>query len=201
MVANAFGAPWAKVEISRDTVGSEATAPNTPGSPRSTARSETQSPPTASVTARSSTILPGSWTAPGLRHGIKASDNSLVRPRSSPRSAAAHPTRPATRHPPRRPRFQRRIPPHRLTHRKSAPQPRSSILNKSNYRRSEHPFANSVTSCRNWHEQGRLVSSVHTKGTESAGGEVPRPKLRSHKSFKHLASAKPRLRSSDLLQL
>lgn len=30
--------------------------------------------------ARSQTILPGSWTASGLRHGANAADNALVNP-------------------------------------------------------------------------------------------------------------------------
>ncbi len=78
--ANAFRSSAASTVISRDTVGSEATAPNMPGSPRNNARSETQSPPSASITARSHTILPGSWTAPDRRHGANFSDNTLVSP-------------------------------------------------------------------------------------------------------------------------
>ena len=42
------------VAISRDTVGSEATGPNTPGWARSTAMSQAASPPSATATARSS---------------------------------------------------------------------------------------------------------------------------------------------------
>ena len=53
----------------RDTVGSEATRPNTPGSARSTAISARQSPPTASVSARSSRTFAGSCTAYRGRHG------------------------------------------------------------------------------------------------------------------------------------
>lgn len=42
--------------------------PEDPGSDRTTAASARQSPPNASVTARSVRTLPGSWTAVGLRH-------------------------------------------------------------------------------------------------------------------------------------
>ena len=50
-------------------VGSEATAPNTSGWARTTATSARQSPPNAIATARSSTVLPGSWTERVARHG------------------------------------------------------------------------------------------------------------------------------------
>src|SRR5687768_13402734 len=80
MAASAFRGSSASTVISLDTVGSEATAPNTPGSDRSIARSDTQSPPSASITARSHTILPGSCTAPDRRHGDNFSDNSLLNP-------------------------------------------------------------------------------------------------------------------------
>src|SRR6266700_2010607 len=80
MAANAFGASAARAVIVRDTVGSEATRPITPGSARNSARSAAQSPPIASVTARSSTIFPGSWTAISLRHGLSCSDKPLVKP-------------------------------------------------------------------------------------------------------------------------
>ncbi len=39
-----------------------------------------QSPPNASDKARSATILPGSWTASGLRHGANAADNAVSNP-------------------------------------------------------------------------------------------------------------------------
>ena len=51
MAANAFGASAASAAISRDTVGSDATSPNTPGLARRTTTSARQSPPTASATA------------------------------------------------------------------------------------------------------------------------------------------------------
>ena len=70
----------ARVAISRDTVGSEATNPNTPGCARSTPTSQAASPPNATATARSPTILPGSWIAKGRRHGPNRDDSSLVSP-------------------------------------------------------------------------------------------------------------------------
>ena len=57
-----------------------------------------QSPPSASATARSSTILPGSWCANGFRHGDNASDSAAVSPvfsavrSSSHRSGVRHDT-------------------------------------------------------------------------------------------------------------
>src|SRR5438105_3687383 len=84
MAANAFGVSWASVVISRDTVGSEATDPKTPGSARSWEMSEALSPPMAIDIARSNMILPGSWVANGLRHR----DNPLVRALSRPTFSA-----------------------------------------------------------------------------------------------------------------
>jgi len=63
--ARARSASAANASIVRDTVGSEATGPNTPGSARSAATSARQSPPTARVTARSHTTLVGSCLAVG----------------------------------------------------------------------------------------------------------------------------------------
>jgi hypothetical protein len=57
--------------------GVEATRPNTPGSARSRFTSARQSPPSANAIARSSTMLPGSCTANGLRHGESVSDAAL----------------------------------------------------------------------------------------------------------------------------
>jgi hypothetical protein len=81
----AFGPAPARVVTRRDTVGSDATGPNTPGCSRRTPMSERRSPPTASVTARSRTVFPGSWTARVLRHGASAADSS----RSNPTARAA----------------------------------------------------------------------------------------------------------------
>ena len=58
-----------RASISRLIVGSEATAPNNSGWARTTATSARQSPPSAIVTARSSTVLPGSCTDRAGRHG------------------------------------------------------------------------------------------------------------------------------------
>ena len=49
MAAKAFGASAAGAVINRDTVGSDATTPNIPGSARTTATSARQSPPSARV--------------------------------------------------------------------------------------------------------------------------------------------------------
>jgi hypothetical protein len=77
---NAATGSWASRSIARDTVGSEATGPNTPGSARSTAMSARQSPPNASVTARSSTIFAGSWRAFECRLLASAADSCLSSP-------------------------------------------------------------------------------------------------------------------------
>jgi hypothetical protein len=66
--------------MQRDTVGSEATAPNTCGCARSWVMSARQSPPIASEMARSSTILPGSCRVNGRRHGDSAALNAASRP-------------------------------------------------------------------------------------------------------------------------
>lgn len=58
----------------RETVGSEATGPNTAGSARNMPTSAKQSPPNATASATSSRIFPGSWTARGFRHGANATD-------------------------------------------------------------------------------------------------------------------------------
>jgi hypothetical protein len=63
IAVKAFGASAAKTLIGRDTVGSEATDPNTPGSACSRPTLAKQFPPIANATARSHTIFPGSWLA------------------------------------------------------------------------------------------------------------------------------------------
>jgi hypothetical protein len=90
---NTRSASAANASIVRDTVGSEATSPNTAGSPRSTATSARQSPPNARATARSHTTLAGSCRANGLRHGANARDNSA--PSLLARTASASSTPPA----------------------------------------------------------------------------------------------------------
>ncbi len=72
IAVSARGASAASAVIARDTVGSDATEPKTPGSARSSATSARQSPPRASMTARSVMIFAGSCVANGLRH--RASD-------------------------------------------------------------------------------------------------------------------------------
>jgi hypothetical protein len=64
----------------RETVGSEATNPNTAGSARTTAMSARQSPPSPRATARSSSTFAGSWMANGLRHGASGADSAASRP-------------------------------------------------------------------------------------------------------------------------
>jgi hypothetical protein len=80
MAASAAGASAASVSISRDTVGSGATSPKTSGAARSCATSARQSPPTAKLTARSSSTLPGSCSAVGRRHDPSASDSAVASP-------------------------------------------------------------------------------------------------------------------------
>jgi len=68
--------------MSRLIVGSEATAPNSSGWARSSAASAKQSPPRAIVTARSNTVLPGSWTVRAARHDRSCRDSPRVKPLS-----------------------------------------------------------------------------------------------------------------------
>ena len=70
----------ASAATTRETVGSEATCPNRSGWARTTARSEAQSPPSATAVARSTRTLPGSWTARAGRHGANADDRPRLRP-------------------------------------------------------------------------------------------------------------------------
>ena len=91
IAANARAASAASASIVRDTVGSDATSPNTAGSARSSATSARQSPPRASVTARSVTTLPGSWIAIGLRHRASAVDNARSSPAARTVSTSATP--------------------------------------------------------------------------------------------------------------
>ena len=65
---SARGASAASALISREITGSDATGPHSSGWARSTATSARQSPPSASVMARSVRIFPGSCTARGARH-------------------------------------------------------------------------------------------------------------------------------------
>lgn len=101
MALNTAGASRARLLISREIVGSEATRPKTAGSDRIAAASARQSPPNARVIARSDTILPGSWVANGLRHRSNAFDNPWVRPvTTAVRVSSMPPAWPTTREAP-----------------------------------------------------------------------------------------------------
>ena len=88
----------AKVATSREIVAVEATGPNNPDPARKSVTSAGQSPPTASITARSKTTLPGSWTAVGFRHrdncSPSAADSPTVRAVSTSTWAPASDTHP-----------------------------------------------------------------------------------------------------------
>ena len=73
--------------ITRQAVGSEATSPKRSGWFRRTLRSERLSPPSASITARSTRTRPGSCFERRLRVGAIAADSAWVRPTASARSA------------------------------------------------------------------------------------------------------------------
>ena len=77
---SARGPSAASVAISREITGSEATGPASSGWARSTAASARQSPPSAIAMARSVRIFPGSCTARGARHRVRAPDRPLPRP-------------------------------------------------------------------------------------------------------------------------
>src|SRR5664279_4020551 len=66
--------------MSLDTVGSDATGPNTAGIDRTCPISARQSPPIATAIARSTSTFPGSCTASGLRHGSNAADIARSNP-------------------------------------------------------------------------------------------------------------------------
>ena len=123
--------------------------PNTPGSARNNATSEAQSPPIASDTARSSTILPGSWTARGLRHGTSTLDKPSTKPtRSAVRNSNTAPACDTTPEPCPSTFSDGYHDIDSLTERVLL-KLRYSILDKSNYRSSEHPFPNSGAQHRN----------------------------------------------------
>lgn len=83
----------------RQAVVVEATGLNTPAWSRSTARSATASPPSASITARSVATRPGSRPVPRGRDDLRAAEYATVSPVTSARSASnrapACPTTPA----------------------------------------------------------------------------------------------------------
>ena len=76
----------------RHAVGSDATGPNRSGWLRSTAKSEMASPPSASITARSSATRPGSCPDP-------AAATTPTHPTSPPSGQSRPPRRPAAAHP------------------------------------------------------------------------------------------------------
>ena len=83
IAATAVSTSAASASTRRETVGSLATVPNSRGWPRSTAMSAGQSPPTASVTAKSRMTFPVSWMAPNGVHADSCFDNARSR-RSTP---------------------------------------------------------------------------------------------------------------------
>lgn len=74
--------------IADQAVGVEATGPNTSPWSRSTARSAIASPPSASITARSVAVRPGSCPVPRGRNGLSVVEYAVVRPVASARSAS-----------------------------------------------------------------------------------------------------------------
>ena len=66
----------------REIVGSDATFPNRCGRARSITTSAGQSPPAASITARSQTALPGRWTAVGRANPSSSTASASTRPRT-----------------------------------------------------------------------------------------------------------------------
>src|SRR5437899_422667 len=74
--------------ITRNAVGTEATAPKTSACRRRPSRFARASPPPAMVTARSEITLPGSWRRRRLHIGAGASDRASVSPERSAISAS-----------------------------------------------------------------------------------------------------------------
>src|SRR2546425_808593 len=74
--------------ITRNAVGTEATAPKTSACRRRPSRFARASPPPAMVTARSEITLPGSWRRRRLHIGASASDRASVSPERSAISAS-----------------------------------------------------------------------------------------------------------------
>jgi hypothetical protein len=84
----AFRAAASMPASTRQAVGVEATEPNTSCWSRSTARSRIASPPSASITARSTATRPGSCPVPRGRSRCRASEKALVSVVASARSAS-----------------------------------------------------------------------------------------------------------------
>src|SRR5438270_1124459 len=74
--------------ITRNAVGTEATAPKTSACRRRPSSFARASPPPAMVTARSEITLPGSWRRRGLHIGASGSDRASVSPERSAISAS-----------------------------------------------------------------------------------------------------------------
>src|SRR4051794_18602489 len=68
------------MSITRNAVDRDATSPNNTAWSVITARSDRQSPPSASTTARSRTTWPGSWPPPRWRSGRNRADSARVSP-------------------------------------------------------------------------------------------------------------------------
>ncbi len=104
--------------MSRLIVGSEATAPNNSGWARTSAASARQSPPSAIATARSSTVLPGSWIERATRHGRSCPDRPATKPLTcavcmssdAPAEEISDSLPDSTRNPPQRLRFTYGVP-------------------------------------------------------------------------------------------
>ena len=80
--ANASG--WSAARsTNRDTVAFDGTGPKSPGLLRSTSRSETCSPPPASITAREPMIRPGRWMACSGTNWEKRSSHKDPKPVAS----------------------------------------------------------------------------------------------------------------------
>jgi len=88
MAFSARGASAARALTSREITGSEATGPNSSGSARRIAASARQSPPSASITARSVMTLPGSCTAAARHQPLPASQHVRARAQASVRRVA-----------------------------------------------------------------------------------------------------------------
>ena len=168
----------------RETVGSDATGPNTAGSARSTATSARQSPPSATATARSSSTLAGSCTAAGLRHGASACDSASSSPAAADRLHQQHPAglrhrrrparvdphpriQPSTLHPESAPRLARSGPsskPHRS---------RSGALSRSRHAEDHARFRLVVRSCECCEQTGSGLDAVASVDVP-AGANVSR---------------------------
>src|SRR5829696_6030514 len=88
---------WARRSMTRQAVGVEATSPTSPGWSRSVARSLRQSPPSASMTARSVTTLPARCRArPGCPRPAQRSSSPGNPSRSANSTSSAAPACPTT---------------------------------------------------------------------------------------------------------